>query len=384
MKEICENIYYVGVNDHQVQLFEGQYPVNHGMSYNSYVIVDQKIAVMDSVDGHFGKEWLANIQEVLKDRQPDYLIIQHMEPDHSGCIKEFMDNYPNTTVVSSNQAFTMMKNYFGTDFAPNKTVVKEGDQLELGEHTLKFIGAPMVHWPEVIVTYETKEKILFSADGFGKFGALDQEEHWDDEARRYYIGIVGKFGNQVQNLLKKASQLDIQIICPLHGPVLKEDLGHYLSLYDTWSGYKVEKDGVLIVYSSVYGHTKKAAEILKEQLEQLNTKVEVLDLSLVDISEAVSLAFAYGKIVLASITYNTDCFAHMKTFLTYLVDRNFQNKTISLIENGTWMPMAAKAMKKQLESAKNIEYVDPIISIKGEINEEQLLQINELAKILAK
>lgn len=384
MKEICENIYYVGVNDHQVQLFEGQYPVSHGMSYNSYVIVDQKIAVMDSVDGHFGKEWLANIQEVLKDRQPDYLIVQHMEPDHSGCIKEFMDNYPNTTVVSSNQAFTMMKNYFGTDFAPNKTVVKEGDQLELGEHTLKFIGAPMVHWPEVIVTYETKEKILFSADGFGKFGALDQEEPWDDEARRYYIGIVGKFGNQVQNLLKKASQLDIQMICPLHGPVLKEDLGHYLSLYDTWSGYKVEKDGVLIVYSSVYGHTKKAAEILKEQLEQLNTKVEILDLSLVDISEAVSLAFAYGKIVLASITYNTDCFAHMKTFLTYLVDRNFQNKTISLIENGTWMPMAAKAMKKQLESAKNIEYVDPIISIKGEINEEQLLQINELAKILAK
>ena len=277
-----------------------------------------------------------------------------------------------------------MKNYFGTDFAPNKTVVKEGNQLELGEHTLKFIGAPMVHWPEVIVTYETKEKILFSADGFGKFGALDQEEPWDDEARRYYIGIVGKFGNQVQNLLKKASQLDIQMICPLHGPVLKEDLGHYLSLYDTWSGYKTEKDGVLIVYSSVYGHTKKAAEILKEQLEQLNTKVEILDLSLVDISEAVSLAFAYGKIVLASITYNTDCFAHIKTFLTYLVDRNFQNKTIGLIENGTWMPMAAKAMKKQLESAKNIEYVEPIISIKGEINEEQLLQINELAKILAK
>ena len=349
---ITKDIKYVGVNDHNIDLFEGQYIVPNGMSYNSYVVIDEKIAVFDTVDASFTEEWFANIEAVIGERKPDYLIIQHMEPDHSANIKNFIDKYPETTVVSSANAFRMMKNFFGTDFADNRIVVGEKDTLSLGKHNLTFVTAPMVHWPEVIVTYDSTDKVLFSADGFGKFGALDAQEDWACEARRYYIGIVGKFGSQVQNLLKKAASLDIEIICPLHGPVLTENLGYYINLYDIWSSYRPEEEGVVIAYTSVYGNTKKAVLRLTEKLKENGCpKVVVNDLARCDMAEAVEDAFRYSKIVLATTTYNTEIFPFMREFISHLTERNFSNRTVALIENGTWAPFAAKIMKNMLEKA---------------------------------
>lgn len=344
--EITKDIRYVGVNDHEVDLFEGQYVVPNGMAYNSYVILDEKIAVMDTVDRNFTHEWLDNIAAVLGGRKPDYLVVQHMEPDHSANIANFMKIYPEATVVSSEKAFVMMQNFFGTDFADGRIVVKEGDTLNLGKHTLTFVAAPMVHWPEVIVTYDSTDKVLFAADGFGKFGANDVEEDWACEARRYYIGIVGKYGAQVQALLKKASGLEIEKICPLHGPVLTENLGYYLNLYNTWSSYGVESEGIVIAYTSVYGNTKRAVEVLEEKLKAKGCpKVVVCDLARCDMAEAVEDAFRYGRLVLATTTYNADIFPFMKEFIHHLTERNFQNRTIGLIENGSWAPLAAKTMK---------------------------------------
>ena len=382
---ITNDIKYVGVNDHNVDLFEGQYVVENGMSYNSYVILDDKIAVMDTVDAHFTHEWLDNIQAVLGDRKPDYLIIQHMEPDHSANIANFMKIFEDTVIVSSAKAFVMMEQFFGTDFADRQLVVKEGDTLSLGKHTLAFVAAPMVHWPEVIVTYDTCDKVLFSADGFGKFGALDVEEEWDCEARRYYIGIVGKYGAQVQNLLKKAAGLDIQTICPLHGPVLKEDLGHYLNLYNIWSSYSVETEGVVIAYTSVYGHTKKAVELLESKLLAKGCpKVEVFDLARDDMAEAVESAFRYGKLVLATTTYNADIFPFMKEFIHHLTERNFQNRTVAFVENGTWAPLAAKVMKQMLEGYKKLTFADTTVHIKSALNEESTAQIEALSDELCR
>ena len=382
---ITNDIKYVGVNDHNVDLFEGQYVVENGMSYNSYVILDDKIAVMDTVDAHFTHEWLDNIQAVLGDRKPDYLIIQHMEPDHSANIANFMKIFEDTVIVSSAKAFVMMEQFFGTDFADRQLVVKEGDTLSLGKHTLAFVAAPMVHWPEVIVTYDTCDKVLFSADGFGKFGALDVEEEWDCEARRYYIGIVGKYGAQVQNLLKKAAGLDIQTICPLHGPVLKEDLGHYLNLYNIWSSYSVETAGVVIAYTSVYGHTKKAVELLESKLLAKGCpKVEVFDLARDDMAEAVESAFRYGKLVLATTTYNADIFPFMKEFIHHLTERNFQNRTVAFVENGTWAPLAAKVMKQMLEGSKKLTFADTTVHIKSALNEESTAQIEALSDELCR
>ncbi|MGN8631271.1 flavin reductase [Blautia sp. HCP3S3_G3] len=382
---ITNDIKYVGVNDHNVDLFEGQYVVENGMSYNSYVILDDKIAVMDTVDAHFTHEWLDNIQAVLGDRKPDYLIIQHMEPDHSANIANFMKIFEDTVIVSSAKAFVMMEQFFGTDFADRQLVVKEGDTLSLGKHTLAFVAAPMVHWPEVIVTYDTCDKVLFSADGFGKFGALDVEEEWDCEARRYYIGIVGKYGAQVQNLLKKAAGLDIQTICPLHGPVLKEDLGHYLNLYNIWSSYSVETEGVVIAYTSVYGHTKKAVELLESKLLAKGCpKVEVFDLARDDMAEAVESAFRYGKLVLATTTYNADIFPFMKEFIHHLTERNFQNRTVAFVENGTWAPLAAKVMKQMLEGSKKLTFADTTVHIKSALNEESTAQIEALSDELCR
>jgi len=380
---VTNDIRYVGVNDHQVDLFEGQYVVPNGMAYNSYVIMDEKVAVMDTVDQHFGAQWLHNLDTVLGDRRPDYLIVQHMEPDHSANIDLFMHAYPNATVVSSKQAFSMMKNFFGTDYADRRVVVGEGDTLSLGKHTLTFVTAPMVHWPEVIVTYDSYEKVLFSADGFGKFGALDAEEDWACEARRYFIGIVGKYGAQVQALLKKAATLDIQTICPLHGPVLTGDLGYYISLYDTWSSYKVESEGVLIAYTSVYGHTKKAVELLAKKLEDKGVKVTVTDLARDDMAEAVEDAFRYGKLVLATTTYNGDIFPFMKTFIHHLTERNYQNRTVALMENGSWAPMANKVMTKMLEGSKNITFAENNVRILSALTEENKAQIEALAAELA-
>ena len=377
---ITNDVKYVGVNDHKIDLFEGQYDVPNGMAYNSYVIVDEKIAVMDTVDRNFTHEWLNNIEDALEGRKPDFLVVQHMEPDHSANIKNFMKNYPEATVVSSSKAFTMMRNFFGTEFEDRRIVVGEGDTLELGEHTLTFVAAPMVHWPEVIVTYDSKDKILFSADGFGKFGALDVDEDWACEARRYYIGIVGKYGAQVQNLLKKASKLDIQIICPLHGPILKENLGYYLDLYNTWSSYSVESDGIMIAYTSVYGNTKKAVDILAEKLRIKGCpKVAVNDLARCDMAEAVEDAFRYGRIVLATTTYNAEIFPFMREFINHLTERNFQNKTIGLIENGSWAPLAAKTMRKMLEGCKNITYTDTTVKIMSALNDESSEQLEKLA-----
>ena len=381
--KITNDILYVGVNDHKVDLFEGQYDVPNGMAYNSYVIRDKKIAVMDTVDRNFKFEWLSNLDEALGDRKPDYLVVQHMEPDHSANIVNFMNTYPEATIVSSAKAFTMMQNFFGTDFADRRIVVKEGDTLELGEHTLAFVAAPMVHWPEVIMTYDAKDKVLFSADGFGKFGALDVEEDWACEARRYYIGIVGKYGAQVQNVLKKAAKLDIQIICPLHGPVLTENLGYYLDLYNTWSSYGVETEGVMIAYTSVYGNTKQAVELLAEKLKANGCpKVVVNDLAREDMAECVEDAFRYGRIVLATTTYNADIFPFMREFIEHLTERNFQNKTIGLIENGSWAPLAAKTMKKMLEGCKNIEFIEPTVKIMSALNDESRGQIEKLAEAL--
>ncbi len=379
---ITNDIRYVGVNDHQVDLFEGQYVVPNGMAYNSYVILDEKVAVMDTVDQNFGARWLHNLDTVLGDREPDYLIVQHMEPDHSANIDVFLHAYPKATVVASKQAFTMMKNFFGTDYADRRIVVGEGDTLTLGKHTLTFVTAPMVHWPEVIVTYDSYDKVLFSADGFGKFGALDVEEDWACEARRYFIGIVGKYGPQVQALLKKAATLDIARICPLHGPVLTENLGYYINLYDTWSSYNVESEGVVIAYTSVYGHTKKAVELLAQKLEEKGTKVTVTDLARDDMAEAVEDAFRYGKLVLATTTYNGDIFPFMKTFIHHLTERNYQNRTVAMIENGSWAPTAAKVMTKMFEGSKNITFAENNVRILSTLSEENKAQIEKLAEEL--
>ena len=381
--KVTNDIVYVGVNDHKIDLFEGQYVVPNGMAYNSYVILDEKIAVMDTVDRRFKFEWLNNLDEALGDKKPDYLVVQHMEPDHSANIFNFMKNYPDATIVSSAKAFTMMQNFFGTDFAERRIVVKEGDTLSLGEHTLAFVAAPMVHWPEVIMTYDVKDKVLFSADGFGKFGALDVEEDWACEARRYYIGIVGKYGAQVQNVLKKAAKLDIEIICPLHGPVLTENLGYYLDLYNTWSSYSVETEGIMIAYTSVYGNTKQAVEFLAEKLKANGCpKVVVNDLAREDMAECVEDAFRYGRIVLATTTYNAEIFPFMREFIEHLTERNFQNKKIALIENGSWAPLAAKIMKKMLEGCKNIEFIEPVVRIMSALNNDSREQIDKLAAAL--
>lgn len=382
---VTNDIKYIGVNDHEIDLFEGQYIVPNGMAYNSYAIIDEKIAIMDSVDAGFTKEWLDNIKNALEGREPDYLIVQHMEPDHSANIVSFINAYPNAKIVSSLQAFRMMKNFFGTDFKDKQIVVGEGSELSLGKHNLTFVTAPMVHWPEVIVTYDKTDKVLFSADGFGKFGALDVEEDWACEARRYYIGIVGKYGAQVQALLKKAAGLDIEIICPLHGPVLKENLGYYISLYDTWSSYRPEEEGIVIAYTSVYGNTKKAVEKLAKMLEEKGCpKVAVNDLARCDMAEAIEDAFRYSKIVLATTTYNAEIFPFMHQFITGLTERNYQNRTVALIENGTWAPMAAKVMKGMLEKSKNLAFTDTTVKILSSLNEESEAQLIALANELCK
>lgn len=380
---ITDNIKYVGVNDHDVDLFEGQYEVPNGMAYNSYVIIDEKIAVMDSVDADFGDEWIANIKKVTDGRTPDYIVIQHMEPDHSSNLVKFMDEFKDAVVVSSAKSFPMMKQLFGEEYEDRRIVVKEGDTLSLGNRELKFIEAPMVHWPEVIVTYDSTDKVLFSADGFGKFGALDVDEDWACEARRYYVGIVGKFGMQVQALLKKASELDISIICPLHGPVLTDNLGYYLDLYNTWSSYGVETEGVVIAYTSVYGNTKKAVELLEKKLiENGCPKVAVNDLARCDMAEAVEDAFRYGKIVLATTTYSGDIFPFMKEFINHLTDHNFQNRVVGLIENGSWAPTAARKMKGMLENSKNITFAENVVTIKSALNDDSIAQMDALCKEL--
>ena len=382
---ITNDIRYIGVNDHNIDLFEGQYIVPNGMAYNSYAIIDEKIAIMDSVDANFKDEWLGNLEAALEGRKPDYLVVQHMEPDHSANVLSFAEKYPEAIIVSSAKAFAMMKNFFGTDFSDRRIVVCENDTLSLGKHNLTFVTAPMVHWPEVIVTYDSTDKVLFSADGFGKFGALDVEEDWACEARRYYIGIVGKYGVQVQALLKKAAGLDIEIICPLHGPVLKEDLGYYLNLYNIWSSYGVETEGVLISYTSVYGNTKKAVEYLAEKLKEKGCpKVVVNDLARCDMAEAVEDAFRYGKHVLATTTYNADIFPFMKEFINHLTERNFQNKTVAFIENGTWAPMATKVMKGMLEKSKNITLCENEVKILSALTEENKAQLDALADELCK
>lgn len=377
---ISDDIFYAGVNDHGIDLFEGQYDVPAGMAYNSYVIMDEKIAVMDSVDRNFGEEWLGNIRSVLGDRTPDYLIVQHMEPDHSANIAAFAQAFPEAKIVSSNVAFTMMKKYYGTDFAERKVVVKEGDTLSLGKHELKFVAAPMVHWPEVMMTYDTYSKVFFSADAFGKFGALDVEEDWACEARRYYFGIVGKFGQQVQALLKKAAALDIKTICPLHGPVLTENLGYYLDLYNTWSSYGVESEGVLIAYTSVYGNTKQAAQLLHDKLEAAGCpKVAITDLARDDMAEAVEDAFRYGNVVLATTTYNGDIFPFMREFINELLERNYQNRTIGIIENGTWAPMAAKVIKAKFEGSKDITFAQNVVTVNAALDDAARSAIEALA-----
>ncbi|MCD8012759.1 MAG: FprA family A-type flavoprotein [Lachnospiraceae bacterium] len=378
--EITNDIKYVGVNDHQVDLFEGQYAVPNGMSYNSYVILDEKVAVMDTVDAHFKHEWLDNIGAALNGRRPDYLIVQHMEPDHSANIANFMKVHKDTVIVSSAKAFKMMEQFFGTDYADRRMVVKEGNTLCLGKHTLAFVEAPMVHWPEVIVTYDTCDKVLFSADGFGKFGALDVDEPWDDESRRYYIGIVGKYGAQVQRLLKKAAALDIQMICPLHGPVLKENLGHYLHLYDLWSSYQPESEGIVIAYTSVYGHTQQAVNSLTDLLRAKGCQnVIVHDLARCDMALAVSDAFRYNKLVLATTTYNADIYPFMRDYLHRLTERNFQDRKVALIENGSWALNAAKIMKQMLEKSKNIAWADTTVHIKSALDETSRNELQGLA-----
>ena len=382
---ITNDIRYIGVNDHQVDLFEGQYVVPNGMSYNSYAILDEKVAIMDTVDQNFTEQWLNNIETVLEGRKPDYLVVHHMEPDHSANIDKFLTVYPEATVVSSAKAFTMMKQFFGTDYENRRIVVGEGSTLELGKHTLTFVTAPMVHWPEVIVSYDSCDKVLFSADGFGKFGALDAEEDWACEARRYYIGIVGKYGAQTQALLKKAAGLDIAIICPLHGPVLTENLGYYINLYDIWSSYRVEDEGVLIAYTSVYGHTKKAVELLARKLEEKGCpKVTVADLARDDMAEAVEDAFRYSKLVLATTTYNGDVFPFMKEFIHHLTERNYQNRTVAFMENGSWAPVAGKVMAKMLESSKNLTYAENSVKIFSALSSDSCAQIEALAEELCR
>ncbi|MCH5184497.1 MAG: FprA family A-type flavoprotein [Oscillospiraceae bacterium] len=378
--KIKDDIIYVGVNDHEIDLFEGQFDVPNGMAYNSYVIIDEKTAVLDTVDARFGSEWLANTEKALGGKSPDYLIVQHMEPDHSANIKNFIEKYPSAKIVGNEKTFNMINNFFDIDLGDNKTVVSDGGTLSLGKHTLTFVFAPMVHWPEVMVTYDSTDKILFSADGFGKFGALDADEDWACEARRYYFGIVARFGAQVQSLLKKASALDISTICPLHGPVLTENLGYYLGLYDTWSSYKVESEGVVIAYTSVYGHTKEAVEMLeKKLLEKGCPKVTVTDLARDDMPEAVEDAFRYGKLVLATTTYNGGIFPFMHTFINELTEKNYQNRTIAFIENGSWVPTAAKAMKAMFEKSKNITFAENVVSIKSAVKQVNIDEIEALA-----
>lgn len=380
--KISNDIKYVGVNDRNLDLFEGQYVVENGMAYNSYVIIDEKVAVIDSVDRSFGAEWLENIAVALNGRTPDYLVVQHMEPDHSSNILAFSEKYKDAKIVSSLRAFQMMKNYFGTDFQDRQVVVKEGDVLPLGKHNLSFIAAPMVHWPEVIMTYDDFDKVLFSADAFGKFGALDTDEDWACEARRYYFGIVGKYGAQVQSVLKKAAALDIKIICPLHGPWLFENIPYYLNLYDIWSSYGVESDGVVIAYTSVYGHTEKAVNLLKAELENKGVKVPVFDLARCDMVEAVEDAFRYGKLVLATTTYNGDIFPFMKTFIEHLVERNFQNRTVGFIENGSWAPQASRIMHGMLEQQKNLTLLDADVKIYSAVSDKNIAEIQALASAL--
>ena len=379
--QITNEIKYVGVNDHKIDLFEGQFIVPNGMSYNSYVILDDKIAVMDSVDQNFGDEWISNIKNIIGNKSPDFLVVHHMEMDHSANIAKFMETFPNAKIVSSKLAFVMMKNYFGTDFENRQIVVAEGSSLELGKHTLNFVAAPNVHWPEVIMSYESSEKVLFSADGFGKFGALDVEEEWACEARRYYFGIVGKFGDAVQAVLKKLAGIEVKVICPLHGPVLTENLDYYINLYDTWSSYSVESEGVFIAYTSVYGNTKKAVEKFAEILKAKGCpKVAVADLAREDMAECVEDAFKYGKIVLATTTYTNDIFPFMKDFIHHLTGRNYQNRTIGLIENGTWNPLAAKVMTKMFENSKNINFCPTVVTIKTAMNDETVNGLEKLAE----
>ncbi len=380
---IKDDIIYLGVNDHEIDLFEGQYIVPNGMAYNSYAILDEKIAIMDTVDARFGDEWLSNIEKALGERKPDYLVVQHMEPDHSACIAKFARVYPEAVIVSSAKAFTMMKNFFGTDYEARRTVVKEGDTLTLGKHSLTFVTAPMVHWPEVIVSYDSFAKVLFSADGFGKFGALDADEDWTCEARRYYIGIVGKYGAQVQALLKKAAALDIEVICPLHGPVLSENLGCYLNLYNTWSSYEPEEPGVLVAYTSVYGNTRQAALLLAKKLEEEGcAKVAVADLARDDMAEAVEDAFRYSHLVLATTTYNADIFPFMADFIHRLKEHNYQNRTVAFVENGTWAPTAAKLMRASLEGCKNIRFAENKVTVTSALSDASRAQIDALAKEL--
>lgn len=381
--QVTDSIRYVGVNDHQVDLFEGQYQVPNGMSYNSYVILDEKVAVMDTVDIHFGEEWMANVKAVLAGRTPDYLIVQHMEPDHSANISRFLEEYPQATVVATAKAFVMMKQFFGNDYADRRIVASEMSELSLGAHTLHFVMTPMVHWPEVMVTYESSEKVLFSADGFGKFGALDCDEPWDDEARRYYIGIVGKYGVQVQALLKKAAALDIAVICPLHGPVLTSALSHYVNLYQLWSTYTPEKKAVVIAYASVYGNTKEAALMMAEELRKNGKEVIVHDLARCDMAQAVADAFCCSSLVLASITYNADCYPCMKTFINQLIEHNYQKRTVGFIENGSWAPMAAKVMQKMLEGCKNLTMAEPVVTVRGAVTKQAKPQIKEQMSALA-
>ena len=380
---VSQDIRYIGVNDHQVDLFEGQYIVPNGMAYNSYVIMDEKIAVMDTSEINFVDQWLANLAAALEGRKPDYLVVQHMEPDHSSGIAAFAAAYPEAKIVSNAKSFVLMKQFLGEDYADRQLPVGEGSTLELGKHTLHFVTAPMVHWPEVIMTYDDADKVLFSADGFGKFGALDVEEEWACEARRYYFGIVGKYGTQVQAVLKKAAALDIQIICPLHGPVLKENLGYYLDLYNTWSSYGVESEGVFIAACSIYGHTMEAAKLLTEELTAKGCpKVAFTDLAREDMAEAVEDAFRYGKIVLAAPTYNTGVFPYMRDFIQHLTDRNYQNRTVGIIENGSWAPMSGKVMKGLLEKSKNITFAEPVVTLKSALNDASRAQISALADAL--
>ncbi len=383
--KISDSVKYIGVNDHVTDLFEGQYKIKNGISYNSYIIFDDKIAVMDTVDQSFTHEWLDKVADALNGRKPDYLIIQHMEPDHSANIANFMSVYPETTVVASSKAFSMMKQFFGTDFSDNRKEVGEGDSIDLGHRTLTFVTAPMVHWPEVIVTYDSGDKILFSADGFGKFGALDVDEPWEDEARRYYIGIVGKYGKQVQALLKKAASLDIKTICPLHGPVLSENLGHYIGLYDIWSSYSIEKDGIVIAYTSIYGHTAKAVSLLEEKLRVKGCpEIHMYDLARCDMSEAVADAFSCGKLVLATTTYNAGIFPHMRNFIEQLTERGYKNRTVALIENGSWSPQAIKVMKRLFEDSENITYTDTAVSIRSALDSESSEKLEALADELCR
>lgn len=386
MIKITNDIYYIGVNDHNIDLFEGQYVVPNGMAYNSYIILDEKIAVFDTVDGNFGDEWLGKISEVLGDRSPDYIIVQHMEPDHSANIEKFVKKYPDAVIVGNAKTFTMIANFFEElDLGDKKLTVKDGEKLSLGKHELTFVFAPMVHWPEVMFTYDSSDKVLFSADAFGKFGALDTEEDWACEARRYYFGIVGKYGAQVQAVLKKAAALDISVICPLHGPVLSEDLPYYLGLYNTWSSYGVESEGVFIAYTSVYGNTKKAAELLAQKLNEKGCpKTVIADLAREDMAEAVEDAFRYGKIVLATTTYNADIFPFMKQFICELTERNYQNRTIGIIENGSWASTAAKVIKGMFEKSKNITFAENVVSIKSAVKQDNIAQIEALADELVK